>query len=120
MNGEQASARRTGSSSWATQAVAWEFLAAAVLMLASVFLVSTEYQQEARKKYGPATPTSRMLPLGRLSALCGVFIVLAMLSSGRKAGRIAAAFGGLVLSGVAFNERDVFVSLAEIFPPPKK
>jgi len=55
----------------------------------------------------------------RTCAVCLVYTVLAMLAAGDTSGRPAAAFGGLVLAGVVFSERDMLVQVASIFPKPK-
>lgn len=54
-------------------------------------------------------------PLVRLTALCVVFFVLALMASGQRAGKVAAAFGGLVTLGVAMNSIEVFTALAKAF-----
>ncbi|HEY6275598.1 MAG TPA: hypothetical protein VIX86_04630 [Streptosporangiaceae bacterium] len=42
-------------------------------------------------------------PLVRLTAVSALFLVLALLSTGAKTGKVAAWFGGLVVLGVGFN-----------------
>lgn len=50
------------------------------------------------------------------SAMCGLFLILGLVSSGgRKAGKVAAAFGGIVTVTLLVNERSVFVKIAELF-----
>lgn len=53
-------------------------------------------------------------PLARFTALWIVFLVLSLLSSGRSTGRIAAAFGGLVLLGVAYSARNTITGAAAL------
>jgi hypothetical protein len=52
-------------------------------------------------------------PLVRLTALCIVFFVLALMGTGRKTGKVAAAFGGLVLLGTALNSTATLTALGK-------
>jgi hypothetical protein len=54
----------------------------------------------------------------QLTAISGVFFVLALLSAGRTMGKVAAAFGLLVTLGVLFNSTAAFKALAKMFSPP--
>jgi len=54
-------------------------------------------------------------PLVRLTATCVVFFVLALMASGQRAGKVAAAFGALVTLGVAMNSIDALTALAKVF-----
>jgi hypothetical protein len=54
-------------------------------------------------------------PLVRLTAVCVVFFVLALMATGPKAGKVAAAFGGLVVAGTALNATDMFTALGHAF-----
>jgi len=58
-------------------------------------------------------------PLVRLTAVCIVFFVLALMAAGPRTGKIAAAFGGLVLLGTALNATDMFTAVAHAFGPAK-
>lgn len=52
----------------------------------------------------------------RMSAVMGVFLVLALVSAaGRGPARAAAGFGGLVALVLAISDRNLFARLAEIF-----
>jgi hypothetical protein len=56
----------------------------------------------------------------RGSAVCALFLVLALLSAGGpRAGRVAAGFGGLVTLTLLVSSRDVFVVLAKKFNSSK-
>lgn len=85
-----------------TKVVAAEY-AAAVVLLGAAPLVPND------KNSGIVRAVE---PLARITALSVVFFVLALLSAGKTAGRIAGAFGGLVLLGVVFNARDFITSVA--------
>jgi len=67
---------------------------------------------------GPLTDKDKLTSPAKLmtrsSALMGVFLVLALVSTGgEQAAKIAAAFGGLVTVALAMSDRDVFVVLAK-------
>lgn len=55
----------------------------------------------------------------RMTAICLTFFFLALLANGQKVGKVAGAFGGLVLTGVIYNNavgtQSVFKALAAIF-----
>lgn len=53
----------------------------------------------------------------RLSATCLLFFILALLSNQPRSARFAAAFGGLVTLGAAFNANQAFVALAALLTP---
>lgn len=53
------------------------------------------------------------------SAMCGLFLLLGLLSSaGRGAGKVAAAFGGLVVLMLLVDQRSLFTVLARKFTSP--
>lgn len=54
-------------------------------------------------------------PLVRLTALCITFFVLALMASGPRTGRIAAALGGLVLCGAMLTAKDVWSAIGDAF-----
>ena len=61
--------------------------------------------------------------LVRMTAASILFFVLALMANGPRAGRIAAAFGGLVTVGTALNAGPVWTGLGRVFggaagPPP--
>lgn len=51
-------------------------------------------------------------PLVRLTAVCVLFFILALMATGERSGKVAAAFGGLVLTGAAVNAGDMWSALA--------
>jgi hypothetical protein len=53
--------------------------------------------------------------LVRMTAASILFFVLALMANGPRAGRIAAAFGGLVTVGTALNAGPVWTGLARVF-----
>lgn len=53
------------------------------------------------------------------SAMCGLFLLLGLLSSaGRGAGKVASAFGGLVVLVLLIDQRSLFTVLARKFTSP--
>ena len=58
--------------------------------------------------------------LVQLTALCAVFFILALLGSGKKTGKVAAAFGALVTLGVMLNSTPAIKEIGMIFAPSKK
>lgn len=58
--------------------------------------------------------------LVQMTAIMAVFLVLALATAGRKSGKIAAAFGLLVMLGVLLNSTDAIKALGTMFAPPKK
>jgi hypothetical protein len=82
---------------------------------------------------GDSTPTAEQVAkssagagiLVRMTAASLLFFVLALMANGPRAGKIAAAFGGLVTLGTALNAGPVWTALGRIFggaqagPPPK-
>lgn len=71
------------------------------------------FLSEALAPQAPGTSLSQGLV--RLTAVSAVFIVLALLSAGQRTGRVAAAFGGLVLAGAVINGAGSLQSLAKAF-----
>lgn len=51
----------------------------------------------------------------RLTAVCLLFFVLALLSNSPRSSRFAAAFGGLVTLGVLFNANQAILAIGNIF-----
>ena len=55
----------------------------------------------------------------RMTAVCLVYFILALMSNGQKLGKAAAAFGGLVLTGIVINNatgtESIFAAIASIF-----
>lgn len=90
-----------------TRIITAEFLAAVFLLGLGTFL-------DAPK---PDQPPENVVfsHLVRLTAVCVVYAVLALLSNGDRVGRVAVAFGGLVLLGVVFAERALVDAIAKRF-----
>ncbi len=59
-------------------------------------------------------------PLIRLTAVCAVFFILALAGTGERSGKIAAAFGGLVVLGMAFNALPEITTLGLALGGPRK
>lgn len=55
--------------------------------------------------------------LMQLTSISLVFFVLALLSAGQKMGKVAAAFGLLVVLGVLMNSTDSIEAMAKVFGP---
>jgi hypothetical protein len=87
-----------------------EFVTCVVLISAVPFLTP-------RKAGAPAgsEAVSLAAPLVRLTAVCILFFVLALMGSGQKSGKAAAAFGGLVTLGTLLNATDTITTLAAAF-----
>lgn len=57
----------------------------------------------------------------RMTAVLGLFFVLALISAaGRGSAKVAAGLGGLVTVVLLISERDLFVKLTEIFTAPAR
>lgn len=94
-----------------------EFVATIVIIGMSPFLVprtdsSASPESEAKAAVRAMTLSA---PLVRLTAACIVFFVLALLSTGRKTGKIAAAFGALVTLGALINATDMWTAVGQVF-----
>lgn len=72
---------------------------------------------------GKQTPTAEQAAkssagagiLVRMTAASILFFALALMANGPRAGRIAAAFGGLVVVGTALNAAPVWTGLGRVF-----
>ncbi len=89
-----------------------EYLACMFLVVGSAGLVPGESTGE--------TAAAPAVALARMTALSGVFFVLALASAGQRAGRLAAAFGGLITVSVLLNASTVISGLGAVFSPAKK
>lgn len=65
------------------------------------------------------TTVSFAAPLVRLTAVCIVFFILALMATGPRSGKVAAAFGGLVLLGTMLNATSMFTAIGKVFGPAK-
>lgn len=94
-----------------------EFIATIIIIGASPFLVPRTSQSSDAESEAKAAVRAVTLggPLIRLTAACIVFFVLALLSTGPKTGKIAAAFGALVMLGALINATDMWTALGQMF-----
>jgi hypothetical protein len=94
-----------------------EFIVTIILIGMSPFLTprtSTSGSPSDEAK-AAAAATSLAGPLVRLTAASIVFFALALLSTGEKTGKIAAAAGGLVVLGTLLNATDMFTAISQAF-----
>jgi hypothetical protein len=94
-----------------------EFIATIIIIAMSPFLVprttgSADPETEAK---AAVRDLALSAPLVRLTAACAVFFVLALLSTGARTGKIAAAFGGLVTLGALINATDMWTAVGQVF-----
>jgi len=99
-----------------------EFIVCVLLVGASPFLTPRMDKSKSAAEEATAALSSVSLagPLVRLTALCIVFFSLALLSTGEKTGKIAAALGALVTLGVLLNATDMFTAISQAFGPAKQ
>lgn len=95
-----------------------EFLGCVILVTAAPILNPKTSGKGAQLAVD--TSVSFAGPLVRLTAVCVVFFVLALMGNGQRTGKIAAAFGGLVLLGCVLTAHDIFAGLAAAFGPAVK
>lgn len=88
-----------------------EFIGAAVLAVVGGIL--------SPRKRADGNPTWVHL-IVQLTAICFVYFILALLSARPTLGKVAAAFGLLVLLGILMNSADSVRKMAAVFAPPKK
>jgi len=103
--GQQAEGRVRLPSKTYHRIVLAEFIGTVLIIAAAPIVVP-------QNSKGAAAQVSYAGPLVRLTAVCVVFFVLALMATGEKAGKVAAAFGGLVLTGAALNAGDLWSALA--------
>lgn len=100
-----------------------EFIACLAMIAGGMILVPAQGGGTAGRSFAKQ--------LVQLTALCVVFFMLALAGSGPKTGKVAAAFGGLVTLGVAWNLSEMWGALAKALgahaqasvaaePPPKQ
>jgi hypothetical protein len=87
-----------------------EFLATVLVIGASPLVVPAKQTAEGDIAAAIAT-VSLAGPLVRLTAVCVIFFILALMASGEKSGKVAAAFGGLILAGAVINATDLWTAL---------
>lgn len=90
-----------------------EFATCVVLVAFSPVLTPRAGTSGARAAEGAAVSLAG--PLVRLTAVCILFFALALMASGERAGKAAAAFGGLVTLGALLNATDMLTAVAKLF-----
>jgi hypothetical protein len=105
----------TGPSGGAHRLVLAEYLAVMLILFATEILgpigagkTTPTAEQAAKASAGAGI-------LVRMTAASILFFGLALMANGPRAGRIAAAFGGLVVAGTALNAAPVWTGLARVF-----
>jgi hypothetical protein len=88
--------------------------AACVVLIAAAPVLTPRTRQSGGQEIADAT-ASLAGPLVRLTAVCILFFVLALMASGPRSGKAAAAFGGLVVLGALLNATDMLTALAKAF-----
>jgi hypothetical protein len=88
-----------------------------LIIAAAPFLVPRETGSDTPDKEAAAAVQSLSLsrPLVRLTAACVVFFLLALMANGARAGRTAAALGGVVTLGALLNATDTWKALGQMF-----
>lgn len=89
-----------------------EFMACVVLVGVAPFLTPRKKDQSPQDA---AASMSLTQPMARLTAVCVVFFILSLLSTGQKSGKITAAFGALVTMGTLINATDAIKGLNLVF-----
>lgn len=99
-----------------------EFIITIVLIGLSPVLTPRTPSSDTPEAVAAAEVAAKTLagPLVRLTAACVLFFALALMSTGPKTGKIAAALGGLVVCGTLLNATDMFTAISQAMSPPKK
>lgn len=94
-----------------------EFLATVLIIAAAPFLVPRTSSSGTPEEEAAAAVKSASLssPMTRLTAVCIVFFILALTANGARTGRIAAAFGALVMLGALLNATETWQALGQMF-----
>jgi len=94
-----------------------EFLATVIIIAAAPFLVPRDAGSGTPAEEAEAAVKSVSLskPLTRLTAVCVIFFILALSANGQRTGRVAAAFGALVMLGAMLNATDTWSALGQMF-----
>lgn len=87
-----------------------EFVVTILIIGASPIVVPQKQAAAADAEAAAATVTFAG-PLIRLTATCVIFFVLALMATGQKTGKVAAAFGALVMVGAMINATDLWTAL---------
>jgi hypothetical protein len=112
-----------GPSGGAHKLVLAEYLAVMMILIATEILGPLGEGDKLPSPQDAAKSSVGAGILVRMTAASVLFFVLALMANGPRAGRIAAAFGGLVTVGTALNAGPVWTGLARVFggaagPPP--
>jgi hypothetical protein len=100
----------TGYTRW----VMVEFIVCLLVVASKPFLAPRKGQDVS-----PATKSLAM-PVVRLTAVCLIYFVLALLANGPRTGKIAAAFGGLVMVGTIMNASDSMTTITAMMKKSDK
>lgn len=95
-----------------------EFVICVVLVGAKVVVAPPTKPSGKAGKDVVDSAASLAAPMVQLTAVSVVFFVLALMATGEKAGKVAAAFGALVVVGTALNTSEVFTALSSVFKGP--
>jgi hypothetical protein len=105
----------SGPSGGAHRLVLAEYLAVMLILFATEILGPIGAGKTAPDPAEAAKASPGAGILVRMTAASILFFVLALMANGPRAGRIAAAFGGLVVVGTALNAGPVWTGLGRAF-----
>jgi hypothetical protein len=99
-----------------------EFVATMIIIAAAPVLVPRDDKSDTPEEEAAKAVKSLSLsrPLLRLSAACLLFFLLALMASGERAGRVAAAGGALVMLGALLNATDTWTAIGQMFAGASK
>lgn len=104
-----------GPSGGAHKLVLAEYLAVMLMLIATEILGPLGQGDTLPSPQDAAKSSVGAGILVRMTAASILFFALALMANGPRAGRIAAAFGGLVTVGTALNAGPVWTGLARVF-----
>jgi hypothetical protein len=108
----------SGPSGGAHRLVLAEYLAVMLILFATEILGPLGAGKSVPDPADAAKASPGAGILVRMTAASILFFVLALMANGPRAGRIAAAFGGLVVVGTALNAAPVWTGLGRVFGGP--
>jgi hypothetical protein len=117
-SGQRVSARVPGLPPGTYHRIVLAEFAACVILVGASPVLTPRTKQSGTAEIVDAT-ASLAAPLVRLTAVCVVFFVLALMATGPRSGKAAAAFGGLVLLGTLLNATDMLGALGKALGPGK-
>jgi hypothetical protein len=99
-----------------------EFIATLIIIAAAPILVPRDSKSDTPDAEAAKAVKSLSLsrPLLRMSAACILFFALALMANGERAGRVAAAGGGLVTLGAFLNATDTWTAIGQMFAGASK